>query len=337
MSNELVVRSVPGREDLMIDQNVAAMPTEAQMKSELRIRLLKDEIAAQANTFDQIDSKTGVALGFTFVVVGQILASVFRIATDQSHPRLTTAAFLVANCLAIAAIICGIVARWPRCFHHALEFSEQELGGSYENLLETTIDGFSRATVENERTNSSKSVWAVATYLLVGGALIGYLCLTIMFYTWSIPNSTYSSDSVPAAVQLSPARSVRPAKEEASELKGENPTAVKPEIPLALHGGSKQRAGTSEESAITPYAHSVIERRVKAIIVEQLQVDESKVPANASFNRDLGADDLDVVELVMQFEEAFDLEIPDEDLKGLATVKDAVSYIEKHIARRTRN
>jgi acyl carrier protein len=326
----------------MIDQKAATMPTEAQMKGELRIRLLKDEIAAQANTFDQIDSKTGVALGFTFVVVGQILASVFRIATDQSrlqssHPCLTTTAFLVANCLAIAAIICGIVARWPRCFQHSLEFSEQDLDGSYEDLLETMIDGFSRATVENESTNSSKSDWAVATYLLVGGALVGYLCLTIMLYTWSIPNSNRGSASVAAVVQLSPARSLRPAKEEVLEIKGENPTAVKPEIPLARHGGSKQRTGTNEESAPTPDAHSEIERRVKAIIVEQLQVEESKVTANASFNRDLGADDLDVVELALQFEEAFDLEIPDEDLKGLATVKDAVSYVEKHSARRTRN
>jgi hypothetical protein len=54
---------------------------------EFRLKLLKDEISAQANMFDQIDSKTGVALGFTFVVVGQVLASVFRIATDQNLSR----------------------------------------------------------------------------------------------------------------------------------------------------------------------------------------------------------------------------------------------------------
>ena len=74
-------------------------------KTELHLSLIKDEIASQANTFDQIDSKTGVALGFTFVVIGQVLAAVFRIATDQSHlqgshPEVATAAFVLASGLA---------------------------------------------------------------------------------------------------------------------------------------------------------------------------------------------------------------------------------------------
>ena len=58
---------------------------------------------------------------------------------------------------------------------------------------------------------------------------------------------------------------------------------------------------------------AAVEEKVKQIIVEQLQVDEAEVTPSASFQEDLGADSLDVVELVMQFEEAFDLEIPDED------------------------
>jgi acyl carrier protein len=73
-----------------------------------------------------------------------------------------------------------------------------------------------------------------------------------------------------------------------------------------------------------------IEERVKQIIVEQLGVDEGEVTPTASFVDDLGADSLDVVELVMAFEEAFGLEIPDEDAEKIATVKDAISYIEKH-------
>ena len=59
-------------------------------------------------------------------------------------------------------------------------------------------------------------------------------------------------------------------------------------------------------------------------------VDEAEVTPGASFQEDLGADSLDVVELVMQFEEAFDLEIPDEDAEKIKTVKDAVDYIEKN-------
>jgi len=73
-----------------------------------------------------------------------------------------------------------------------------------------------------------------------------------------------------------------------------------------------------------------VEDKVKQIIVEQLGVDEGEVTPNASFVDDLGADSLDTVELVMAFEEAFDIEIPDEDAEKIRTVKDAVDYIDKN-------
>jgi acyl carrier protein len=73
-----------------------------------------------------------------------------------------------------------------------------------------------------------------------------------------------------------------------------------------------------------------VEERVKQIIVEQLGVDEAEVTPSASFVDDLGADSLDTVELVMAFEEAFEIEIPDEDAEKIRTVQDAVSYIEQH-------
>ncbi len=73
-----------------------------------------------------------------------------------------------------------------------------------------------------------------------------------------------------------------------------------------------------------------VQERVKQIIVEQLGVDEAEVTANASFVDDLGADSLDRVELVMAFEEAFELEISDEDAEKINTVQDAVTYIEQH-------
>jgi len=72
-----------------------------------------------------------------------------------------------------------------------------------------------------------------------------------------------------------------------------------------------------------------VAERVKQIIVEQLGVDESQVEPSASFVDDLGADSLDIVELVMAFEEAFDLDIPDEDAEKITTVKNAVDYIEE--------
>ena len=75
---------------------------------------------------------------------------------------------------------------------------------------------------------------------------------------------------------------------------------------------------------------ATVEERVKQIIVEQLGVDEAEVTPNASFVDDLGADSLDTVELVMAFEEAFDIEIPDEQAERIRTVKDAIDYINTH-------
>jgi len=73
-----------------------------------------------------------------------------------------------------------------------------------------------------------------------------------------------------------------------------------------------------------------VEEKVKAIIVEQLGVQAEEVKPEASFVDDLGADSLDTVELVMAFEEAFGIEIPDEDAEKIQKVKDAVTYIEAH-------
>ncbi|MES2463677.1 MAG: acyl carrier protein [Armatimonadota bacterium] len=68
--------------------------------------------------------------------------------------------------------------------------------------------------------------------------------------------------------------------------------------------------------------------RVKKVVVTQLEVSEDEVTSTASFVDDLGADSLDVVELVMGLEEEFDVEIPDEDAEKIATVGDAVTYID---------
>lgn len=72
-----------------------------------------------------------------------------------------------------------------------------------------------------------------------------------------------------------------------------------------------------------------IEQEMIDIIVEQLSVDADKVVANASFVDDLGADSLDLVELIMAMEEGFDIEIPDEDAEGITTVQDAIDYVKK--------
>jgi len=69
---------------------------------------------------------------------------------------------------------------------------------------------------------------------------------------------------------------------------------------------------------------------VRSIVAEQLSVEESKVLEESKFVEDLGADSLDVVELVMALEEKFDIEIPDEEAEKIITVKNAVEYIESH-------
>lgn len=75
---------------------------------------------------------------------------------------------------------------------------------------------------------------------------------------------------------------------------------------------------------------SDITNRVKAIIVDKLGVDEKEVTPEASFTNDLGADSLDTVELIMEFEKEFNLAIPDDQAEKISTVGDAIAYIEKN-------
>lgn len=94
-----------------------------------------------------------------------------------------------------------------------------------------------------------------------------------------------------------------------------------------------------ENHALTYHAFTQIQSKeiemavadkVESIIVEQLGVDADEVSSDASFTDDLGADSLDIVELVMAFEEEFGIEIPDEDAENIVTVQNAVDYIQDH-------
>jgi acyl carrier protein len=75
-----------------------------------------------------------------------------------------------------------------------------------------------------------------------------------------------------------------------------------------------------------------VESKVKAIIVDKLGVDESEVSTEANFTNDLGADSLDTVELIMEFEKEFDISIPDEDAENIATVGSAIDYLKEKIS-----
>lgn len=81
-------------------------------------------------------------------------------------------------------------------------------------------------------------------------------------------------------------------------------------------------------------AQEEVIKKVKAIIVDKLGVEESEVTESANFTNDLGADSLDTVELLMEFEKVFDVKIPDEDAGGIATVGDAINYVEQKLAEK---
>ncbi|CCZ45169.1 acyl carrier protein [Bacteroides sp. CAG:545] len=78
-------------------------------------------------------------------------------------------------------------------------------------------------------------------------------------------------------------------------------------------------------------SHEEIVKKVKDIIVDKLGAEESEVTETANFTNDLGADSLDTVELLMEFERVFGIKIPDEDASQIATVADAVNYVEKKV------
>ena len=76
---------------------------------------------------------------------------------------------------------------------------------------------------------------------------------------------------------------------------------------------------------------SEIAEKVKAIIIDKLGVEESEVTPEASFTNDLGADSLDTVELIMEFEKEFNISIPDEQAENIATVGDSITYLEQNV------
>jgi hypothetical protein len=152
----------------------------------LKLAALKEEVEAQANTFDQIDSTTGVALGFMFVAAGQVLAAVFLLATDQSHyivrhPCFSNCVFVFANASALLAVIFGVAARWPRDFTHGVDFEKINCNSLLETL-EAVIGGYREITQDNQNIIDNKHKWARPTYLCVGLSLIFYLILTMILY-----------------------------------------------------------------------------------------------------------------------------------------------------------
>jgi acyl carrier protein len=94
-------------------------------------------------------------------------------------------------------------------------------------------------------------------------------------------------------------------------------------LPARWMGGAYQRR-------LNPMAATQIEAKVRGIVAEQLGVGEDEIKPESSFVEDLGADSLDIVELVMAMEEEFEVEIPDEEAENIKTVGDAINYISTH-------
>ena len=98
-------------------------------------------------------------------------------------------------------------------------------------------------------------------------------------------------------------------------------------IPFTLVN-SRPLTPRMQRPVFTDMSQEAILEKVRSIVAEQLSVESNEVKPDSNFQNDLGADSLDTVELVMALEEAFDIEIPDEAAEGIATVGDAVKYIE---------
>jgi acyl carrier protein len=94
---------------------------------------------------------------------------------------------------------------------------------------------------------------------------------------------------------------------------------------MSLSAAALELAG--DQMIEEEFGMASVEEKVKSIIVDQLGVNESEVTGSASFVDDLGADSLDTIELVMAFEEAFGIDIPDEDAEKIKTVQDAIEYV----------
>lgn len=98
---------------------------------------------------------------------------------------------------------------------------------------------------------------------------------------------------------------------------------------LVLHGGASWGRMSAPKTSVINLMSDNIESQVKDIIVEQLGVEPEKVTLEAKFIEDLGADSLDIVELIMAFEEKFSIEVPEEASEGLKTVQDVIDFINK--------
>ena len=96
-----------------------------------------------------------------------------------------------------------------------------------------------------------------------------------------------------------------------------------------MPGGAQ--GGTMSEIGETGGVGGMLLDRIRGMVAEQLGVDEADVQPEANILEDLGADSLDVVELVMALEEAFDIEVPDEDVEGLRTIGDVEKYIQQRV------
>jgi acyl carrier protein len=94
--------------------------------------------------------------------------------------------------------------------------------------------------------------------------------------------------------------------------------------------GAEKTRGLIAERAVPDMSTTNIEAKVKSIIADQLGVSEDEIKPESSFIEDLGADSLDIVELVMAMEEEFEVEIPDEEAENIKSVGDAINYINTH-------
>jgi hypothetical protein len=154
----------------------------------IQVDLLRREIDTQSNTFDQIDSKTGVALGFMSVLLGQLCVAVIRM-VSENHPipisswYLTHILFGIVCTSMCCALICGFFARWPRVFESAESFLKEEIAYKSEiEILRVLEDKLQKSAEKNSDALEYKAKWADKTYFFSGASMLALIVFSALLF-----------------------------------------------------------------------------------------------------------------------------------------------------------
>lgn len=155
----------------------------------LRVKDLEQKIHWQGNTFDQIDSKTGVTLGFISIMIGQILAATLKLCSDSSHidpcqKFVCGFIFALGAICILLALIFGFMARTPRTFKGSADLKSDDWDlDTQVGIYKILVKRLGQIVIDNDDSLEAKGRWAELTYVFAGMSLFFFLLLaTILYY-----------------------------------------------------------------------------------------------------------------------------------------------------------